>query len=436
MSDGIIRIGSIMVLMHLSLAWPLKMTTKRLPTKRLASLKAVDMSTYVGSSEINGSHDAVHNDTIIVGAGPAGLAVGACLKRAGIPCLILEQADRVGASWYRHYDRLHLHTAKAYSSLPFFGFPKDYPRYPSRLQVISYLEAYARQFQLEPKFGQQVIGARYVDGGWEVRTQDARYQAMNLVIAAGYNREPYLPNWPGQDAFGGVVMHSSQYRNGEPFRKQKVLVVGFGNSGGEIAIDLWEHGAQPGLAVRSPVNVIPRELLGIPILTIAIVQRKLPPRWADAINAPILRAVVGDLTGFGLRKLPHGPVAQIQGEAHIPLIDVGTIKLIKRGQVAVYPGLERFIEDGVIFADGRRGKFDAVILATGYRPQVNKFLDGASSACNVNGIPLSSGYEMPLPGLFFCGYYVSPTGMLREIALEARRIGSAIARRNPRPADA
>jgi indole-3-pyruvate monooxygenase len=365
------------------------------------------MSTYLNLSETNTSHDAAHNDTIIVGAGPAGLAVGACLKRAGLPFLILEQAYKVAAVWYRHYDRLHLHTAKAYSELPFFPFPKDYPRYPSRLPVISYLEAYARQFQLEPKFGQQVIAACHTNGAWEVRTQTARYQAMN-----------------------------SEYRNGEPFRSQKVLVVGFGNSGGEIVIDLWEHGALPGLAVRGPVNVvIPRELLGIPILAIAIAQRRLPPRWADAINAPIVRAVVGDLTRYGLRKLPRGPITQIQAEAHIPLIDVGTIKLIKRGEVPVYPGIERFTEDGVIFADGRQRKFDAVILATGYRPRINKFLDGASTACDENGTPLSSGYEMAIPGLYFCGYHVSPTGMLREIALEARRISAAIALRRMRPAN-
>ena len=224
-------------------------------------------------------HDAVLRSTIVIGAGPAGLAVGACLKRAGIPTLILEQSNKVGAAWHRHYDRLHLHTDKAHSGLPFVPFPKAYPRYPSRLQVIEYLETYARHFQLEPRFGQQVVVARHANGVWEVQTQDARYQALNLVIATGYNREPYLPSWPGQTSFQGALLHSSQYRTGEPFKHQKVLVVGFGNSGGEIAMDLWEHGAQPSLAVRSPVNVIPRELFGIPILAIGIVQKNCRCAW-------------------------------------------------------------------------------------------------------------------------------------------------------------
>ncbi len=374
--------------------------------------------------------------TVIIGAGPAGLAVGACLNQAGIPHVILEQAESVGSAWRGHYDRLHLHTSKAFSRLPFFPFPKDYPRYPSRLQVIAYLEAYARQFHLEPRFGQKVISARHSNGSWEVKTQDNRYEADNLVIAAGYNREPHLPHWPGEELFRGPILHSSKYKNGEPYKSRKVLVVGFGNSGGEIAVDLLEHGAQPGLAVRSPVNVIPRELLGIPILAVAALENKLPPRWADALNAPILWAAVGDLTRYGLRRLPHGPLRQILSDARVPLIDVGTIRLIKRGQISVYPGIERFNEDGVLFTDGRQEKFNAVVLATGYRPRVDAFLEEASVCCDENGTPLASGREMPLPGLYFCGYYVSPTGMLREIAAEARRICSAIARNRTRAAAA
>src|SRR4029079_1978876 len=140
------------------------------------------------------------------------------------------------------------------------------------------------------------------------QTQDATYAGANLVVATGANREPFSPAWPGLAAFRGRVVHSSQYQNGESFKNQAVLVVGFGNSGGEIAIDLWEHGARPTLAVRGPVNVIPRELFGIPVLAISIVLRKLPLRLADALNAPILRATVGDLTPYGLRRLPRGPM--------------------------------------------------------------------------------------------------------------------------------
>jgi cation diffusion facilitator CzcD-associated flavoprotein CzcO len=364
---------------------------------------------------------------LIIGAGPAGLAVGACLKRAGIESVLLEQADQVGAAWRAHYDRLHLHTDKRNSQLPFDSFPRDFPRYPARAQVIEYLEAYARKFELKIEFGQRVTSARQVTGGWEVRTGKAVYRAPNLVIATGCAREPVRPEWAGEESFKGRILHSSEYRNGQPFRGQRVLVIGFGNSGGEIAMDLWEHGAFPGIAVRSAVNVIPRELFGIPILSIGIVQRWWPPGLADAVNAPILRMVIGDLTRYGLRRLPRGPIAQIRRDGRIPLIDVGTVALIKQGRIAVHPGIEGFTPTGVKFSDGSRADFDAVILATGFQPRVDAFLQALPAAYDEAGRPRVSGGRAVQPGLYFCGYFVSPTGMLREIAIEARQISAAIA---------
>ena len=374
--------------------------------------------------------DKTHSDTIIIGAGPAGLAVGACLKQANIPFIILEKSDNVAPAWHRHYDRLHLHTDKKNSELPFLSYPKNYPRYPSRSQVVDYLATYAQKFQLDIRFQQEVVSARYENAHWEVQTQDTLYHVTNLVIAAGYNQEPFLPTWPGQDLFKGTILHSSEYKNGELFRGQNVLVVGLGNSGGEIAIDLSEYGAHVGLAVRSAVNVIPRELFGIPILSIGILQSKLPPSLADAINKPILRFAIGDITKYGLRKLPYGPLTQIRQDGHIPLIDIGTLKLIKNGQVTVYPGIKEFTDEGIVFMDGKQAQFDAIILATGYRPRASTFLIGTSAAAfDEKGTPLISGRETEIPGLYFCGYYVSPAGMLREIAIEARQISTSIVAR-------
>jgi cation diffusion facilitator CzcD-associated flavoprotein CzcO len=377
------------------------------------------------------TNSLIGNNTIIIGAGPAGLAVGACLKQAGIQSIILEQSDKVGSAWRRHYDRLHLHTDKKNSGLPFAPFPKDYPRYPARDQLIDYLELYAKKFDLDIRFNQQVTAARRENNQWLVQTQDERYSASNLVVAAGNAREPFIPEWKGRDLFKGKVLHSSEYKNGEQFKGQNVLVVGFGNSGGEIAIDLWEHGAKPGIAVRSAVNVIPRELAGIPILSIGIVQNIMPAWMADAMNAPILRMAIGDITKYGLRKLPYGPATQIKNDKHIPLIDVGTIKLIKQGHITVHSGVEEFTESGVKFTDGKEAQFDAVVLATGYRPRVNTFLH-ETKVYDENGTPLSSGHEASNAGLYFCGYYVSPTGMLREIAMEAKQISAEIARKSVR----
>ena len=365
-------------------------------------------------------------NTIIIGAGAAGLAVAACLKQTGISNIILEQSDKVGATWRRHYDRLHLHTDKKNSVLPFASFPKEYPRYPSRDQVVTYLEEYAKRFELDIRFNQHVDSARWKDDQWLVQTQDTLHASPNLVIACGYARQPLIPEWKGKETFRGKIIHSSKYKNGSEFKGKNVLVVGFGNSGGEIAIDLYEHGAKPGIAVRNAVNVIPRELAGIPILSIGIVQNKMPARLADAVNAPILRAVVGDITKYGLRKLPYGPATQIQKDKRIPLIDVGTMKLIREGCITVYSGVEEFSENGVKFEGGKEAEFDAVILATGYHPRVNDFLQDTSSAIDEEGMPTSTGRESSISGLYFCGYYVSPTGMLREIGIEAKQIAAAI----------
>lgn len=359
---------------------------------------------------------SVQTPVLIVGAGPAGLAVAACLKREQVPCIVLEQHEQVGSSWVNHYERLHLHTDKAHSALPYFDFPKSYPRYPSRQQVVDYLNDYASHHQIQPVFGQRIEQARRADLGWEVRSQDTVYRAASLVVAGGYNREPQRPIWPGQGGYQGEVLHSAEYRSGARFKGQRVLVVGLGNSGGEIAIDLWEHGARPTLAVRSPVNVITREVMGIPFLTIGILQSVLPARLADALNAPTLRALVGDLSPYGLHRPAEGPVTQIRKHGRVPFIDVGTIKLIKQGLVQVRPGIERFTDRGVVFTDGRADSFDAVVLATGYRPNVQAWLQDDGLVVGQNA-----------PGLHFCGYHVAATGMLREITLEAPKVARELA---------
>jgi len=369
------------------------------------------------------------NNTIIIGAGAAGLSVSACLKRAGVSSIILEQSNTVGVTWRKHYDRLHLHTDKRNSGLPYLPMPVEYPRYPSRDQVASYIESYAKQFELDVRFNQQVKSVRQENGLWHIQTQDTLHSAPNLVVATGYARQPLMPEWPGLKTFPGNIVHSSQYKNGSAFKDQSVLVVGFGNSGGEIAVDLHEHGAKSAIAVRSAVNVIPRELAGIPILSIGIVQNKMPMWLADAINAPILRMVIGDITKYGLRKLPYGPATQIAQDKRIPLIDVGTMKLIRGRHIQVYSGVKDVSGNQIKFEDGNEAEFDSLILATGYRPQVSEFMQGIPSVFDEEGTPLSTGTESSMRGLYFCGYYVSPTGMLREIAIEARQIAQEIATR-------
>lgn len=369
------------------------------------------------------------NNTIIIGAGAAGLAVSACLKQAGIPNIILEQSNKVGATWRKHYDRLHLHTDKKNSGLPYAAMPREFPRYPSRDQVVEYLENYTKQFDLDILFDQQVTSANRINGQWQVQTESTLHTAPNLVVACGYARRPLMPEWRGMDTFPGKVIHSSEYKNGTEFKGKNVLVVGFGNSGGEIAMDLHEYGARSSVSVRSAVNVIPKEIAGIPFLYFAIPQNNLPAWLADAINAPIVSMLIGDVRKYGLRKLPYGPVAQTRKDNRIPLIDIGTMKLIREGHITVYQGVDESLGNRIRFEGGKEADFDAVVMATGYRPQVSDFLPDSSSVFDEEGVPTSTGKESSVAGLFFCGYYVSPTGMLREIAIESKQIGALIKKR-------
>lgn len=368
-------------------------------------------------------------NTVIIGAGPAGLACAACLRRQEVEYELLEREDAVASAWRRHYDRLRLHTDKRNSQLPHLGFRRGVPRYPSRLQVIDYLERYTRRLELQPRLGEEVLEVKRAGGRWQTRTNRSVFTSENVIVASGYTGRPVTPEWPGQHTFPGPILHSSAYRNGVRFRGQRVLVVGFGNSGGEIALDLAECGAHPTLSVRGPVNVIPKEILGLPILTMAIPLSRLPARLADLLAAPLLAAALPNLRGLGLSPARGGPFRQIAERRRIPLIDIGTLELLEENGAALRPAVERFEGEHILFSDGRREAFAAVVLATGYRPSFHRFLAEADRVAGEGGVPEASGEPTTVPGLYFCGFYVSPTGMLREIAIEAKRIARHIARK-------
>jgi indole-3-pyruvate monooxygenase len=332
--------------------------------------------------------------------------------------MIVDRASEVGSSWRCHYDRLHLHSDRDRSTLPYLSFPAGTPRYPSREQVIEYLELYARHFELAPHFNEEVRTVRPGNPGWTVTTSASVYHSRQVVVATGCNAVPYVPRWRGQERFRGRILHSSEYRSGESFRGHSVLVVGLGNSGGEIAVDLHEQGARVAMAVRGPVNIIPREVFGVPILAISIALSRLPARLADALAAPLVRLIIGDITKLGFRKLPMGPFTQIKTRTRIPLIDVGTVKLVREGHIQVLGDIREIGETEITFDDGRSREFDAVVAATGFRPGSDFLLAPQSDL--LGGETKS--------GLHYCGFVVSPTGMLREIGIEAQRVADEITR--------
>jgi cation diffusion facilitator CzcD-associated flavoprotein CzcO len=206
-------------------------------------------------------------------------------------------------------------------------------------------------------------------------------------------------------------------------------VVGLGNSGGEIALDLWESGASSvAISLRSPVHVVPRDLFGIPAQVNALFGLgRLPPRIADPIVLELLDRAMGDLSRFGLRRPDIGPARQVVERGRIPLIDIGTVALIKQGKIGVVPGPRELTAGGLVVTDGREIPADVVVLATGYRPVLDAFLDGAAAYVDDRGYPRFHGREVDgAPGLYFIGFRNPLIGQLHDIALEAERIARAL----------
>lgn len=365
-------------------------------------------------------------DIVVVGAGPAGLATSACLRRLGLAHTLLEREARAASSWHRHYERLHLHTDKRYSALPFAPWPHGAPRYPSRAEVVGYLTRYAADHAVAPRLGVEVHGIQPLAGRLQVRTSAGTLHPRAVVVASGYNAVPHLPALPGLDDFGGTVLHSRDYRHPRGFQGQRTLVVGCGNSGAEIALDLAEQGVDVAMVVRGPVHVVPRDLFGRPTQRTNVLLSPLPLALRDAIAGTVLRLAVGDLSRWGLVRPRQGPNRMIETLGRIPLLDIGTVAQIKAGRIRVLPGVERVLPGAVRFAGGRQHPFEAIILATGYTTGLAGWVQGFEAISDQRGRPHRFGQETDIPGLYFVGFRNPPTGALREIALEAPRVAAAI----------
>lgn len=203
------------------------------------------------------------NGPVIVGAGPAGLATAACLREQGVPFIVIERADCIASLWQkRTYDRLKLHLPKQFCQLPRLPFPQEFPEYPSKKQFVQYLQSYAQKFDINPQFNETVHSARFdhTSALWRLKTESSvsgqvvEYVCQWLVVATGENAECVMPEIDGLNEFSGEVLHVSDYKSGERFKGKNVLVVGCGNSGMEVSLDLCNHQASPSMVVRSSVS--------------------------------------------------------------------------------------------------------------------------------------------------------------------------------------
>ncbi|GMQ30500.1 NAD(P)/FAD-dependent oxidoreductase [Algoriphagus confluentis] len=366
-------------------------------------------------------------NTLIIGGSFSGLACAACLGKNKVNYLLIEKADQIGNPWRNHYERLHLHTHKALSHLPHLPFPSKTDKYPSRQEVVQYLDDYCWEMGIFPKLNTEAQRIYKEGERWLVITNKEPIVCENLILASGPFGKPRKGNWKGEEQFQGPILHSSQYKSGRDFRGKRMLVVGFGNSACEIALDLHEQGAFPSLSVRSAVNVLPRDILGIPVLQIGVWMSSIPPKLADKLNAPLIKFLTGDIEKLGLKKLPYGPLEQITTHQQVPLLDLGTLKLIRDGNCPVFGEISHLEPHQVVFKDGKTLDADGIIAAIGYEKNYGQHLmDLTKERIQDLSLPIQKQQFAGKDGLYFCGYYISPTGQIREIASDAQWIAQQI----------
>lgn len=370
----------------------------------------------------------------VIGAGPAGLASAAELQRLGEQVLVLERDD-IGAAWKTRYDRLHLHTVRWLSCLPGYRIPREFGKWLSRDRVLEYLQRYVQRHALDVRTG---IEAERIDrdgARWIVHTSNGVIEAERVVVATGHSNVPFVPEWTG--AFAGEIVHSADYRNPAPYRGRRVLVVGAGNSGAEIAVDLVEGGAaEVLLAVRTPPSIVRRDTLGFPSQVLGIATAPLPVPVVDAIGSALRLISIPNLSAFGL-PAPSRPYSEFLRRRVIPILDVGIVEAVVARRVRVVPALERFEEGRALLADGTRVEVDAVIAATGFRTGLEPLV-GHLGVLNEWGEPLvHAADEHPdAPALHFVGYRVTLGGTFRLVGIQAKQLARAVAasrKRKPVP---
>lgn len=372
---------------------------------------------------------ALTPDAYVIGGGPAGLATAASLKMQGLNAVILDRSERVGDSWRAHYDRLHLHTPKQFSYLPGYKIPKSYPKWLPRDMVVQYLEDYAAHHDLTIEQGVEVTGLARDADGWTIRAADgSTRRASYVVIATGYNHTPKQPAFAGLEQFTGEIVMSRHYKNAQPFVGKDVLVVGIGNTGAEIAVDLVETGAsRVRLAVRTIPHILRRSMGPWSAQHNGIMIRHLPVKLVDKLAALTNKATIPDLSAHGLPRPDTGLLTRATVDRAIPVQDVGLIKAVQRGKVEIVRTVERFDGQDVVLVDGSRIQPQVVLLATGYTHGLEPLI-GDLGVLDENGRPVvSRGHQAPgAPGMWFIGFTNPISGNLRELRIDSGRIAHAM----------
>jgi len=362
-------------------------------------------------------------DAIVIGAGPAGLAVSRELASRGVEHTVLEAGSGPGHSWANVYDSLRLHTGKHLSALPGKPLPRSAPLFVPAPEFLDYLREYATSFGLPVRAEARVSKVLRNGDGWRVESTAGAYAARSLVVATGIMSSPFVPSFPGHDSFQGTIRHSIEYLRPDPFVGRRVLVVGAGNSAGEIAPELAAAGARVTVAVRSGANVVPLTVLGIPIQYVAWAALELPEPARHVVIATFRR-----VTRL-VRGTPPFPPSRKPLLGEVPIIGFKLVDAIRSGAVELRGGVAAFTRTGVRFDDGTTDDFDDVILATGFRAALEPL--GGLVTRDHRGFArrLDRVRSAEQPDLYFVGHHYDGTGGLYNISLDAPAVAAIVAGR-------
>jgi cation diffusion facilitator CzcD-associated flavoprotein CzcO len=296
---------------------------------------------------------------VIIGAGPAGLATAYYLQRHGVVCRMLEQFE-VGSSWARFYEHVRLHSLKQHSSLPGLAMPSEYPNFPTGQQVYDYLQHYAKHFKFNIGTQTKVLKAS-CDNGWKLETSRGLIEAETLVVATGIFNTPLIPETLGLESFQGQVVHSQQYKRPQDFLSKKVLVVGVGNSGAEIAVALAKAGIHTDIVVRDGVLFVPYPR-SVATASFNYWLLRTAPR---GVSNTVLSQTQKDFSVIGL------PLTKKEPLERYPVVGLELVDFVRVRKIHVRPAIQTLKVNSVQFVNGDEETYDTLIFATGFRPTLD-----------------------------------------------------------------
>ena len=303
----------------------------------------------------------------VVGAGPAGLALARTFLAHDVPFDVYERYRDVGGLWDQSnpgspvYDSAHFISSRTQTHFHDFPMPADYPDYPSHRQVLAYIRSFTDAYGLREhiRFDTGVTSAVPDGAGWKVTLSSGEVRSYaSLVCANGTNWHPVMPAYPG--VFAGEMRHTQTYRSPEEFRGKRVLIIGAGNSGADIACDAARTAEKTFLSVRRGYHFIPKHIFGKPADVFAAESPPLPRWLQQRVFGALLRLLNGDVSRLGLPRPDHRIF-----ETH-PILNTQVLHFLAHGDLLAMPDVERFSGRTVHFKDGRTEEIDLVLCATGY----------------------------------------------------------------------